>query len=223
MVTVFSSSEGVDLAGWAIGEAPVTAVAHGFDGELLAAATAAYGGDLRVWSLGGSPGEDALSTSMWFINALEIDNDREEVIAAGDIYGVPSVEVRSAAFPGAVLGVVEVWDIGGTFTSVASLGDGRVLAGGLGGLAVVEPGADDAVHAVNLADGRGFISVVALDSEHFVAATTDGAVVVGTIDDLTIRTELAAPATSVLVAVPGGLQFATAGDDGMLRLFSCEG
>jgi hypothetical protein len=48
-------------------------------------------------------------------------------------------------------------------------------------------------------------------------------VVVGTIDDLTIRTELATPATCVLVAVPGGLQFATAGDGGMLRLFSCEG
>ncbi len=79
------------------------------------------------------------------------------------------------------------------------------------------------MHAVNLANGRGFISVVALDSEHFVAATTDGAVVVGTIDDLTIRTELETPETSVLVAVPGGLQFATAGDDGMLRLFSCEG
>jgi hypothetical protein len=47
--------------------------------------------------------------------------------------------------------------------------------------------------------------------------------VVGTTDHLPIRTELAAPATRVLDAEPGGLQFATAGDDGMLRLFSCEG
>ena len=222
---LFSAADGFSLGSWPIGTAPVSAVAQGYDGQIAAAATTAYGGDLQVWSVAGSP-DHTLETALWFIYDLAIDADREEVIAIGDIYGIPSVEVRSAAFTGAVLGVAEVHELSGTFVSGTPVGDGRVLAAGGGGLALLDPSGetnDDRVIAVTPVPDVAFVSVVALDEDHFAAATEDGTILLGTIDDLTVRSSIESSGISALALVPGGWQLASAGEDGVLRLHGCEG
>ena len=222
---LFSTADGSSLGSWSIGTDPVAAVAQGYGGQIAAAATTAYGGDLRVWSVTGAP-ENALETALWFIYDLAIDDTREEVVVLGDIYGIPSVELRSAAFPGAVLGVAEVHELNGTFVSGAPLGDGRVLAAGGGGLALLDPSAEsleDRVLAVTEVSEGALVSVVALDEEHFAAATEDGTILLGTIDDLTVRASIESAGISALALVPGGWQLASAGEDGVLRLHGCEG
>jgi WD40 repeat protein len=222
---IFSAADGSNLGSWPIGSAAVAAVAQGYDGQIAAAATTAYGGDLQIWSISGAP-DGPLETELWFIYDLSIDADREEVIVAGDIYGIPTIEVRSAAFTGAVLGLVEVHELNGTFVSATSLGDGRVLAAGGGGLALLNPAADtteDEIIAVTPVPNVSFVSVVALDESHFAAATGEGTILLGTIDDLTIRASIESSEISALALVPGGWQLASAGEDGVLRLHGCEG
>ena len=222
---IFSAEDGVSLGSWPIGSAAVAAVAQGYDGQIAAAATTAFGGDLHIWSVAGSP-DGPLPTELWFIYDLSIDADREEVIVAGDVYGIPSIEVRSAAFTGAVLGLVEVHELSGTFVSATSLGDGRVLAAGGGALALLNPAGetpDEKILEIAPVEGAAFVSVVALDEDHFAAATGEGSILLGTIDDLTVRASIETSQVAALGLVPGGWQLATAGEDGVLRLHGCEG
>jgi WD40 repeat protein len=221
---IFSAVDGLNLGSWTIGSAAVAAVAQGYDGQIAAAATTAYGGDLQIWPISGTP-EGPLETELWFIYGLSIDASREEVIVAGDIYGIPTIEVRSAAFTGAVLGLVEVYELSGTFVTATSLGDGRVLAAGGGALALLNPTADTTdgeILAVTPVPDVSFVSVVALDETHFAAATGEGTILLGTIDDLTVRASIESSEISGLALVPGGWQLASAGEDGVLRLHGCE-
>ena len=221
-VMVWSAGTGFSAAGWAAGEAPITSVAQGFDGQLIAAATSAFGGELRAWTLNGAPAGDPLETQLWFVNALRLEEN--DFVVAGDIYGEPAVELRSAAFTTATMGVATARGLSGTARDVANLGDGRVLLGGAGFLVVLDVYADQADQTVVSAEGFDtYVSVVALDDDHFAAATEDGRVQVGTLSDLAVQAELASSPMTALKAVSGGWQLAATGEDGVLRLIGCGG
>ena len=222
-IHLFSAADGMTMGSWSIGEAPVASSAFAYDGQLAAAATTEYGGDLHVWSTSGAP-EGPLETGLWFIYDIAIDDTREEIVLAGDFYGIPSIEVRSAAFPGAILGGTLVHDLSGAFVSAVPAGQGRVLAVGGGGMALLQPEAnlDEGILAVTEMPDVTFVSVLALDEEHFAAATEQGEILLGTIDDLTVRASMESSAIASLALVPGGWQLASSGEDGVLRLHGCE-
>ena len=222
---IFSAADGSNLGSWSIGSAEVASVAQGYNGHIAVAATTAFGGDLHLWSITGSL-DGPLETELWFVYDLSFDDREEQVLAAGDIYGIPTIEIRSAAFPGAVLGLVSVPELNGTFVSATFLEDGRVLAAGGGGLALMAPSAEtveEQTVAVTEVPDVAFVSVIALDEEHFAAATEEGVILLGTIDDLTVRATIESASISAMGMVPGGWQLASAGEDGVLRLHGCEG
>lgn len=223
VVSVWDPAAGFEIAAWTLGEQPITAVAHAFDGQLLAAADSSFGGNLKAWNLGGAPDELPLETALWFVNDLSLDE--QNLVVAGDIYGIPAVEIRSAAFPTAVLGLAELRALNGTVSSAALRQDGTVLVAGTGFLALLDPAEVDPLEQalVVLDSGENWISVTLLDDEHFAAATEGGRIAVGTIADLSIRGSLDGPALSGFEAVPGDWQLASAGEDGILRLLGCEG
>ena len=224
-VAVFAPESGLLLASWLAGTQAVTGVASAYDSALVVTSTAAFGGELSVWSASGELQVGPLDTELWGVDALLADPTAEQIIAIGHDYGEPAIEVRSAAFPTAVLANVTLSGTTATFRAAAPLGDGFVLAGGDDVLALIdwmaEPGAQ--VRAQVVVAGGGIVSVHALDDEHFAAATADGRVLLGTIDDLAITAELAVGAIAGLSVVPGGWQLVITGDDGVLRLLGCEG
>ena len=223
-VHLFSAADGGSIGSWSIGDAPVASSAFAYDGQLALAATTEHWGELHVWSTSGAP-QEPLETDLWFIYDIAVDDSREEILLAGDFYGAPSIEVRSAAFPGAVLGATRVSELNGGFVSAVPAGQGRVLAVGGGGMALLQPEADfdEGILAVRETPDVTFVSVLALDEEHFAAATEQGDIPLGTIDDLTVRASVESAAISSLALVPGGWQLASSGEDGTLRLHGCEG
>ncbi len=221
-VLVWSADTGFAAGGWTAGEEPITAVAQGFEGQLIASATSAYGGELRTWNLVGTPEVEPLATGLWFVNALRLDDN--DFVVAGDIYGEPAVELRSAAFPSAVIGAATARGVSGSAHDVANLGEGRFLLAGSGFLVVLDTNAVDGDQIVALAESEhDYVSIVALDDTHFAAATAGGRVQLGTTADLEILSELESAPMSAMEAVPGGWQLAASGDDGVLRLIGCEG
>ena len=224
LVHLFSAADGMNIGSWSIGDAPVASSAFAYEGQLAVAATTEYGGGLHVWSTSGAP-EEPLETGLWFIYDIAVDDTREEILIAGDFYGIPSIEVRSAAFPGAVLRGTRVNELSGGFVSAVPVGQGRVLAVGGGGMALLQPEADseEGILAVREMPDVTFVSVLALDEEHFAAATEQGDILLGTIDDLTVRASMESSSISSLALVPGGWQLASSGEDGALRLHGCEG
>ena len=92
-------------------------------------------------------------------------------------------------------------------------------------MALLQPEADfdEGILAVRETPDVTFVSVLALDEEHFAAATEQGDILLGTIDDLTVRASVESAAISSLALVPGGWQLASSGEDGTLRLHGCEG
>jgi hypothetical protein len=222
MVAQFTAETGLAHAAWEVGTEPVTAVAQGFEGQQLASATTAFGGELRTWYQASGPEGDVHQTDLWFVNALRFDG--EEFAVAGDVYGEPAVELRSSSFPTVVQGLAVASGMTGTANDVANLGEGRFLLGGAGFLVVLDVYADQNERPVVSAEMSGsIVAVAALDADHFAAATEDGQVLVGTLSDLAVQATLDSQPMTTLKAVPGGWQLAASGDDGVLRLIGCNG
>jgi|GEM_PF-6488079 len=222
-VTAWSRETGETLHTWTVSEQPVTAAATSWEGEWFAAATAEFGGELRSWFAASGPESFALETDLWFVNAIAPMHADDQWIVAGDVYGEPAFEVRSMSF-GAVLTHGIARGRTGTINTVDRAGD-RVVVGGPGFVGVFEPNEDNTESPPTawLELDHDVVSVTALDEDSFAAATADGQLLLGSLEDLTIHATLQTAVTSALSPVPGGWQLASSGPDGVLRLFGCEG
>lgn len=100
------------------------------------------------------------------------------------------------------------------------IGEGRLLAAGSVGLAVVDLFEPSAPPLATWSDGEVLIATL-LDADHFMAATSDGWVWVGRLDDLSVGASLEVPAF-----VGGDVldpQRLFAADADVLRWIGCAG
>jgi len=230
-VNVYATAERWAIAGFDIGPSTVRSVTHNVTGSLLAAATASAGGGLQIWSLGGPPSDPPLESGLAWIDDLAFGSTGDLLIWAGAVVSpepfgllevIPALELRSASEPHEIQSVIEVRALAGThgFTSVTPVGDGRLFAAGPVGLAVVDLFEPSAPPLATWSDSEVRIAAL-LDADHFMAATGDGWVWVGRLDDLSVGASLEIPAFGGGDVLDPQLLFTTDAD--VLRLIGCAG
>jgi hypothetical protein len=230
-VNVYATAERWAIAGFDLGPSTVRSVTHNVTGSLLAAATASAGGGLQIWSLGGPPSDPPLESALAWIDDLAFGSTGDLLISSGavvseDPFGlvevIPALEVRSASAPHEIQSVIEVRALAGThgFTSVTPIGEGRLLAAGSVGLAVVDLFEPSAPPLATWSDGEVLIATL-LDADHFMAATSDGWVWVGRLDDLSVGASLEVPAFGGGDVLDPQRLFAADAD--VLRWIGCAG
>lgn len=81
------------------GEAPITAAAFSPDGRQVVTADGSFGGAVAVRDIGSGTAIEAGEGGLWQVAHLGYSPDGNSVAVTGDIYGSPSVDIISSAFP----------------------------------------------------------------------------------------------------------------------------
>jgi WD40 repeat protein len=217
------------------GEVAVTSVAVASDGT-IAVSDESYSGGLALLDPETEElqplSRDDQDKHLWGATTVAFAPD-DALLAAGDWYGVPAVERWQGGARTAIwIAGPETAELarGGEVTALAFLADGRIVIGGGSQFPEIEKdGFVAVVDPARLEEGPSLVRAIA---EHRIAAlatlpngqvvTTgeDGSLRVFDADTLTELTRVDAGA-SELALVAGGAAAATAGDDGVLRLWGC--
>ncbi len=132
IVSILSSdSEGLSVgeATMEIGDSFVASLAWSPSGEALFIADHSFGGNIRRWDIAGS-GElgEVIATGLWDVVELyvtSVEDGREILVAVGNWYGVPSIEIFDSN-SGESLG----WWVGETSGDQSTIKYATLLAGG---------------------------------------------------------------------------------------------
>jgi WD40 repeat protein len=223
---------GDELGGATLGEADLVSIAVALDGDRVAVADGSFAGNLRVWSRNDDTATEPLATELWGVTTVAFTPDGA-LITAGDWYGVPMVELRSAADPSVVVWTWIEQQLSGEVTDVAVSPDGaRVAAAGDGFLVVIDTASEtgDATFYRELIGPKGgpiaHLTSVAYTpgGAHLVTTDVDGAVAAWAADADTDALPGSMARDSIFAArtAPDYEQFVTADTTGLIHIVGCD-